>query len=244
MPADANPAFEVATIKPNDTGAHGMQQLTFNGHQFVVKAGSLIDLISFAYGVQAKQITGAPDWASSQRYDIEAVPDTPGMPSVPQINIMLKKLLADRFQLKFHKEQREMSAFVLTEGKGPQKPTPTQLGGPGPGFGAHPSPGGLTITARNGTIAEFAGFLQNIVLDRPVVDQTGLTGHYDLNITFTPDDSQFNGHPPPLPASTDNTPTAPSLTEAMQKDAGLRMEARKTPVDVIVIDHAERYSAN
>ena len=243
MAADANPSFEVATIKPNDSGANGMQQLTFNGHQFVTRASSLIDLISFSYQVQAKQIVNAPDWASQLRFDVEAVPDTEGNPTPDQMRMMIRKMLTERFKLTFHKEKREFSAFVLTTGKGPQKPTPTQVNGPGPGFGMRPAPGGLMIIARNGTMSEFTDFLQNIVLDRPVVDQTGLSGHYDLNITFTPDDTQFNGHPPPIPAATDNTPTAPSFAEAVQQ-VGLKIEARKAPVDVVVVDHVERYSAN
>ena len=125
MAADADPAFDVATIKPNDSGATSMQQLTLNGRDFQTKASSLSDLIAFAYNVQAKQIIGAPEWTERDRYDIAAVPDQEGAPSVEQLKIMVRKLLAERFQLKFHDDKRDMSAFVISVGKGGEKLTPT-----------------------------------------------------------------------------------------------------------------------
>ncbi len=99
------------------------------------------------------------------------------------------------------------------------------------------------LVVNNGTMADFTGFLQLIVLDRPVVDHTGLTGKYDLSFKFTPDDSMFHGHPPKPGATTDNAESLPGFFEGIQT-IGLKLDAEKTPVDVIVIDHAEKYSAN
>jgi uncharacterized protein (TIGR03435 family) len=244
MPADANPSFDVATIKPNDTGATGMQGLTVNGRNFATRASSLADLISFAYQVQMKQVIGLPDWASKDRYDIAAVPDIDGAPSADQVRSMIRKLITERFKLQFHHDKRELSAFVLTVSKDGPKLPPTEIKGPLPGIGMRPSPTGLSMMIRNAAIADFTGFLQGLVLDRPVVDRTGLTARYDFTVTFTPDDSLFNGHPPQLPARTDSTEAAPGFFEALNKQAGLKLEPQKTMVDVLAIDHVEKPSAN
>lgn len=243
MAADADPAFEVATIKPNDSGANNMQQLTINGRDFTVRAGSLADLLSFAYRVQVKQIQGLPDWATKDRYDIKATPDTEGAPSDMQVRNMIKKLLVERFQLKVRDDKKEMSAYVMTVVK-PGVLKPTQFPGPLPGLGFRPAQGGLTLSARNAKTSDLAQLLQSLVLDRPVVDRTGTTARYDMTILFTPDDSLFGGHPPPLPAKQDNVETAPNFFEALQKDVGLKLEAQKTQVDVLVVDHVEKPSAN
>lgn len=260
MAADADPSFEVATIKPNDSGATQMRGLTIQGREFRTNASSLQDLIAFAYNMQAKQIVDGQPWMSSDRYDILAVPDTPGVPNPEQVRVMIRKLLADRFKLTFHHEQREMSAYVLEVAKTGEKLTPTVIKGNLPGIGFRPGNDGLTMRAMNASMADFTGFLQVIVLDRPVVDRTNLAGKYDLKCTFTPDDSQFNGHPPRLPAPSSNaggttggvdgapsatdTAAAPSLFEAMQQQLGLKLTAQKTGVDVLVIDHVEKPSAN
>ncbi len=98
---------------------------------------------------------------------------------------------------------------------------------------------------RNASIKAMAAVLQMVVLDRPVVDRTGLTGKYDATIKFLPDDSQFNGHPPiPQTAKSDSVEALPNLFEAMQQQAGLKLEAQKTAVEVMAIDHVEKPSAN
>jgi uncharacterized protein (TIGR03435 family) len=253
MAADADPNFEVATIKPNNSGATSMQGLTMRGRNFATRASSLGDLIGFAYEVQAKQIVGSPDWLDKDRFDIAAVPEQEGSPSPEQIRIMIRKLLADRFKLTFHHDKRELSAYVLTAGKSGHKLTATQVKGTLPGIGMRPATGGLTLNMINATIPDFTGFLQLLVLDRPVVDQTGIQGRYDFQCTFSPDDSQFGGHPPQMPAppggnSTNATEAAataaPSLYDALQQQLGLKLTAEKTAVDVIAIDHVEKPSAN
>jgi uncharacterized protein (TIGR03435 family) len=95
----------------------------------------------------------------------------------------------------------------------------------------------------NARLADFTGFLQMLVLDRPVVDRTGITGRFDYNVTFTPDDSEFNGHPPKLP-QTETSDSAPNLFAAIQEQLGLKLDAQKTSVDVIAIDHVEKPSEN
>ena len=243
MAADANPGFEVATIKPNDSGGPTMQGLTMNGRNFATRNSSLLDLMKFAYNVQPKQIIGGPDWMDKDRFDIAGVPDVEGVPNVNQLRIMVQKLLADRWKLTFHHDKKELSAFVLTVLKSEPKLTPNTSGGPLPGMGMRPIPGGVMMGMNNGTMLDFTGFLQLLVVDRPVVDRTGITGKYDLSFKFMPDDSLFNGHPPKPGAATDNTETFPGFFEAIQT-IGLKLDSEKTPVDVIVIDHVEKYSAN
>jgi uncharacterized protein (TIGR03435 family) len=151
------------------------------------------------------------------------------------MRIMVRKLLADRFTLKFHHEKRDLSAYVLAAGKTGQKLTPTQVTGNLPGFFASPGTGGLTMHLVNGTMNDFTSFLQMLVLDKPVVDQR-------CNVTFTPDQSQFNGNAPKLPKA--DVPDAPDLFSAIQQQLGLKLSAERTSVDVLVIDHVEKPSPN
>ena len=244
MAADADPAFDVATIKPNNSGGATMQGLTVNGRNFQTRNSSATDLICFAYNIQKKQLVNAPDWVDKDRYDIAATIDTEGSPSDVQVRLMIQKLLTSRFGLTFHREKREMSAFVLTVAKTGQKMTKNDSGGTLPGFGMRPSPTGLMLPVFNSSMPNFVSFLQAMVVDRPVVDQTGLEGKWDFTIKFTPDDSLFNGHPPPLPAKTDTTESSPNFFDALQQQVGLKLEAQKTAVDVIAVDHLEKPSAN
>jgi uncharacterized protein (TIGR03435 family) len=243
MAEDADPAFDVATIKPNVTGGAALQQLTMIKRDFVVKNGSLEDLVGFAYDLQVKQIIGGPDWATKDRYDIAAVPDVEGQPNMVQSRGMVKKLLADRFALKLHNEKREMPAYVLTVGKSGQKLTTTQIKGSLPGMYLSPGKGGFTLNVMNATMADLTGFMQMLVLDRPVVNQTAISGRYDMHVTFTPDLSMFNGRA--LKATVEEgTEPAPDLYDAMEQQLGLKLTQEKAAVDVVVIDHVEKPSAN
>ena len=96
---------------------------------------------------------------------------------------------------------------------------------------------------RNGSIHDFTGFLQTLVLDRPVVDRTDLKGKFDFSLTFLPDETQFNGHSP-VGKLADGVEPAPSLPEALQQQLGLKLSAEKTSVEVIAIDHVEKPSSN
>jgi uncharacterized protein (TIGR03435 family) len=243
MAADADPSFEVATIKPNNSGGISLEKLTFPGRHFITENSSLADLIMFTYNVQMKQIIGAPDWIEKNRYDIDATPDQEGTPTADQVRVMIRKLLADRFQLKFHHDKRELSAFVLAVGKDGSTLKAAQPNGNLHGIGVQPANTGAMMFAYNAPVPAFTSFLQSNVLDRPVVDQTGLTGRYDFSVTFTPDDSQFNGRPP-VPKPTEGVEPAPNLFEAIQQQLGLKLTAEKTQVDVLAIDHVEKPSAN
>jgi uncharacterized protein (TIGR03435 family) len=242
MAANANPAFEVATIKPSDPARPG-QIVTLRGVEVITTNTTLHDLINLAYWLHPKQLAGGPAWTESDKYDVTGKPDAPGQPSVDQMKVMIQKLLADRFQLKFHFEKRDLPVYAIRIAKTEAKITRSQddpKGLPGWNFGRTPS--GTAFTFRNAPLSQVAALLQNS-LDKPVVDQSGLSERYDFTLTFTPDASQaalIGGPPPPA----DNPDAAPDLFAAFQQQLGLKLESTKAPVDVMVIDKVEKPSEN
>lgn len=240
MAADADPSFEVATIRPSDPAATSVG-FRVGGRKFSVLSTSLSVLIQWAYGVQEKQIVGGPDWLDNDKYDIVGVPDKEGKPSSAQWKMMTQKLLADRFKLTFHHDKRVLSVYALSVSKAGSKLTKSESSGPLISFSFETAAGGISLPVKNATMAEFASVMQTGVLDRPVVDQTRIEGRYDFVLKWAPDDSQFGGHPPA--ASPADTPL-PSLFTAIQEEVGLKLDAVKAPVDVLVIDHVEKPSAN
>jgi uncharacterized protein (TIGR03435 family) len=230
----------VATIKPGDHsyggGGHGFPS---RGRIFHAKNCTVNDLLVFAYGIQIKQIVDGPAWLDKDTFDISGEPDQPGQPSQHQWERMLQKLLADRFRLTVHQEKRNIPLFLLTLAKTGPKLTPSKddtLAALNMRF----SRNGFVLVARSQSIAELASALQDAVLDRPVVDATGLPGKFDFQITFAPGGGEFGGKEAPEPNSDSS---APSLFTAVQ-DLGLKLESREAPVDVMVIDHVEQPSPN
>ena len=243
MAADANPSFEVATIKPSDPASQGASMLVGRGgaNLFTTTNSTLSDLITFAYGLHARQVTGGPSWMETEKYDINAKPDQPGIPNVTQLRTMVQKLIADRFALTFHHEKKDLSVYAITVAKTGSKLSKSQSKGNLPGFGGR-GPGAIGV--QNSTMAEFAEFLQSRIVDHPVVDQTALTDRFDFQLKWTPDNAIA-----PL-AATGATPAAPNpddppdLFTAFQQQLGLKLEAAHAPVDVLVIDKVEKPSAN
>jgi uncharacterized protein (TIGR03435 family) len=246
MPANADPAFVVATIKPSNPNALG-QGYGFRGEDVTTSNTSLSWLITMAYSMHANQVIGVPGWFDSERFDVLGRPDTPGQPSRDQLKIMFKKLLAERFQLKFHLEKRELPAYTITVLKAGPKfsaSTADPNTGLGVGFGLAPG-GGMTFIVRNAPFASVANALQGNLLDRPVVDLTGLTGKYDFSVKFTPDPSQLAKVGPIPPGANATDPDAPpDIYAAFQQQLGLKLEATKTAVDVMVIEKIEKPSDN
>jgi uncharacterized protein (TIGR03435 family) len=244
MAANADPAFDVATIKPGTPGRQG-KLIGFQGRHFRTMNFNVNDLISFAYGLHAKQIVGAPAWLGEDLFDIDGVPDTEGEPSEKQQQIMVRKLLADRFQLTFHHEKRDLSVFVLTVNKGGPKLAKSQSGPNDPNGFFFTKLGSLNV--QNMTMAEFCIWFQGSVLDRPMVDQTGLSDRYDFKLNWTPDESQFaqfRGAGATVPPPIDDPNAPPSLYTAMQEQLKLKIEPMKTADDVIVIDRVQKPSAD
>lgn len=239
MDPKADPSFEVATIKLSDPNSQGKG---FGGPpgKFQTFNTTLNDLLMFAYQVQIKQIVSAPGWAESDKFNIVGKQDTPGQANEAQTQAMMQKLLVSRFGLKFHMDKKELPAYILTVAKSGPK-LKTSEGDPNnPSAFFFRQLGDLTF--RNITMESFSKWMQT-VLDRPVVNHTDLQGHFDGRLKWNPDESQFAIFGVKVVHS-DAPDAPPDLYKAIQEQIGLRLDAGKPNVDVIVIDHVEKPSEN
>jgi uncharacterized protein (TIGR03435 family) len=233
MPADADPSFEVVTVKPSSPDEQGSSIHAGGGH-LTIKNHTLNTMLLFAYGIHPKQIVDAPAWFATDRYDVDGVLDTEGEPNLKQMQRIVQKMLAERFELKLDEETRELLVYALMVAKeGPKltksKGDPNVLGDENDNMHS----GQITQTISNMSMTDFTLIMQ-FFTDRPVVDQTGLAGKWDFKWTWTQDESRVS-----LDA---NAP--PGMFTAIQEQLGLKLEAKKAPADVFVIDHIERPSAN
>ena len=241
MDSKADPSWEVATIKPSDPASPGKG---FGGapRKFQTHNTTLNDLIMFAYDVNAKQILNGPAWMETDKFDITTgQPDAPGSPNAAQLKLMLRKLLQSRFAMKYHTDKKEMSAYVLTVAKGGPKMTKSEADPNNLGAFGFRQLGNLIV--RNQTMADVAHGFQGAVFDRPVVDQTGLQGRWDFSLKWTPDDTQFAVFNVKI-VPNEAADAAPPIFTAIQEQIGLKLEAGKPQVDVMVLDHVEKPSEN
>jgi uncharacterized protein (TIGR03435 family) len=241
MSADANPSFEVATIKPSPPDARGAGSGISPAGRFTAHNQSLRGLMLFAYGLHPRQIEGGPAWFDTDRFDIAAQSDTQGSPNKQQLTTMLQKLLADRFQLRLHREKKELSIYAITVAKSGSRLPPSAEDPGGPPTASLDIRG--RFTASNMNLQEFTEGLQGQVLDRPVVNRTGLPGRFDFTLNWTPDEFQFQSFNV-KPSPPDNDATLPDLFQALEDQLGLKLESTKGPVEVLVIDHVEKPAAN
>jgi uncharacterized protein (TIGR03435 family) len=244
MPANAKPEFAVATIKPSrpdaPRGGYGIR-----GQDVTTTNVTVSWMIKLAFNVHAHQIAGAPAWVDSDRYDTVGRSDTPGEPSRDQMKLMIQKLLADRFQLKFHLEKKELPVYALVVAKsGPKLAVSAQDPNAFPGIGFGRAPGVITLFGRNTGLNGVANGLQSNILDKPVVDQTGLTGRYDFQLNFTPDPTQWANFGVPATASPNDLDAPPDIFTAFEQQLGLKLQSTRAVVDVMVIDRIERPSPN
>jgi uncharacterized protein (TIGR03435 family) len=241
MPADANPSFDVVTIKPSDTSApHGTFFRT-NGRHVIAYNISVGGLIAYGYGLHEKQIVDGPSSILAMHLDIDGLPDIEGHPNLKQSRLMFQKLLFSRFKLAFHNESRELSAYAIQIAKGgPKLVLTTRKLGDSTNFSYNCQ---AVLTVRNASVADVAKGMQEVFMDRPVVDQTGLHNRYDFDLKWTPDESQ--SYCPSDPARSRNDPNAaPDLYTAIQEQLGLRLIRTKAPIQVMIIDHVETPSEN
>jgi uncharacterized protein (TIGR03435 family) len=254
------PTFEVASVKPSPppTGNGIMRRLGAPDPGMINYGNAtLAMLISRAYGVKDFQVSG-PDWLTSLGYDVVAkVPA--GVPA-DQVPLMLQTLLAERFKLKLHRESKTIGVYALIVGKGGPKlkeSDPADLAGvPGPGVRMLVTPNGGREISGHMTMAQLTDVM-SFFMDRPVVDSTGLTGTYDVDMAFMPDErdqmqnklgpAMAMAGPPPAggndaarPAEAVSDATAGSIFSAVQEKLGLKLDPRKSPAEILVIDHAEK----
>jgi uncharacterized protein (TIGR03435 family) len=259
QPAAPRPEFEVASIKLNKSGDGRMMIMPDRGGRFAATNISLQFLVTLAYRIKDFQLSGAPAWLNSERYDIEAKAEgDPGFDAMPPL---LQTLLEDRLQFKYHREAKELPVYALVVAKAgklrasegecgprpdgpPPPPEPGKLPTPLCG-GAFMGPG--HINALKVPITQVVDMLSRLT-NRIVVDKTSLTGKYDINLQYTPEQGQFQappgGAPPGMPPLPPVDPNGPSLFTALQEQLGLKLESQKGPVEMIVIDHIERPSEN
>lgn len=254
------PKFEVATIKLAPAGAYGMFVRFDPGGRVSLTNMTLKGMIGFAWNLQPFQVSGGPPWIDSTRYVVAAKPD--GSPKSSEIPAMVQALLAERFQLAVHHGTQELPIYAvvlarkdgklgprLTQTKegsctifDPSKPRP-QPGAPRPRFCGTSGVSPNRLTAIGIPIANLAPMLQ-MVLDRTVIDKTGLTGNFDLTMEWSPDETQALQGPPDAPKPPPSDSAGPSIFTAIQEQLGLKLESEKGPVDVLIIDRAERPSGD
>jgi uncharacterized protein (TIGR03435 family) len=254
------PAYEVVSIKPSQSNGPTMSRFMFTPSGFIGSNVPLKGLIQDAYGLKEHQVFGAPSWLGSEFYDVEAKVEIPDVAVLHQLTAeqrerMLQPVLADRLQLKVHFETRDATVYELVvDKKGPKlqeaKPGdtyPNGLKGPEGGGGAglmRMRPGQLTAQAI--PISDLTQILSER-LGNTILDKTGLPGKYDIKLQW-----QEEGRPAPLPGPEGAQPgvsvaqdsSDPPIFTALQEQLGLRLESRKAPIQVMVIDHVERPSAN
>ena len=268
--AQATPQFDVVSIRPNTSG-EAMNRLAIEpGGRYRWTNTTLQQLIGMSYqrrGFDNREIIGGPDWVASARFDVIAhagsstpLIDPSGFPG--PLFAMVRAMLEDRFQLRVHNEQRERSVYALMlarrDGRVGPRLTPSdidcaavlhdQVQGKRPELtpagllpcAIRPAPGRLQGSALS--LEGFTGVLASL-LGRPVIDRTGLSGNFDIDLEFAPELVQGLAGAPvdtPPPARSD----LPSVFTALQEQLGLKLESTRAPVDVLVIDRAERPSEN
>ena len=204
-------------------------------------------LLAAAYDLHPQAIAGGPAWIESDHYDILA--KTPGAvrPNLNEQMAMLRKLLADRFKLTFHRESKELPIYALTVAKTGAKLKESAASPDASPEGPPPlifviAPQLVRLPGRSASMSELASVMQRAALDRPVLDKTGLSGRYDFELEWTPDESQFGGVLGKAPSADESL--KPGLFAAIQQQLGLRLEATRGVVSLLVIDHVERPSEN
>jgi len=257
-------AYEVASIKPNKS-VDNMVRLMYTPDSLSATGATVQMLIENAYDIQDNQLSGAPGWVRSDKYDIEAKMDSAVADRIHKLDDaeqrlairqhMLQALLADRCKLVIHRESTEQPVYVLVIAKGgsklheakPGDTYPNGLKGPngqpGAGMFRMGGPGVPSLTAQGIPISNLVRLLSR-QLGRKVIDKTGLTGIYDFTLKWTPDQNtpMFGGPAPAEAAPPDSS--GPSLLTAIQEQLGLKLESHKGPVELIVIDHVEKPSEN
>lgn len=230
--ADTPPAFDLADVhvSPHVTNPY-MRGGVLRGGRFDVHTASMVDLISYAYGVDSVKVQGGPSWLDTDRFEIIA--KAPAKTPPETVKLMVQTLLADRFQLKVHMDNKPMPAFVLSVGKG--KPKLKESDGDGnsgcQGQPQNPAPGTVpynVVSCHNRTMAQLADDLRNIAnayVTNPVVDQTGLKGSWDFELKWTS-----------RQLLTAAGADAITIFDAVDKQLGLKLEPQKVAVPVIVVD--------
>ena len=222
-------SFEVASIKPHPGIVTFSSDPSVRGNRVTATASTLLDIITVAYNVRYDQVSGAPGWASSEHYDVDARAGDQAI-STARMRPMLQALLADRFQLRVHRESRAIPMLALVVGKhGPKFRESSPTDDPKSSISAGGA--GMRLDFARQTMAALASRLSNNGAGRPVMDMTGLTGQYTFTLEWA---QEIPGHESELP----------SLPNALQDQLGLKLELTRGPGEFIVIDNVQKPSVN
>lgn len=237
--------FEVVSIKPAAPGARNSGYRGAPAGVLNATNVSLKMLISYAYDVRDYQVSGGPGWLDTEKYEVLAKSDSaapePASPSerVALMRARVQAMLADRFHLTLHRTTKELPIFRLVVGKN----GPKGLGEP-KSTSSDMVDNGHHLVCHKTSLDSFAKIFLQGELGRPVVNQTGLAGEFDFTMDWVPDEGQ-NRRPGEEPATVSTSAAdGPSFFTALQEQLGLKLEPAKGPVEVLVIDHAERASGN
>jgi len=242
------PRFEIISVKPSKDNLTRVQ-FTPDGMRGTSVTVRFLLFEGFG-GINQNQVSGEPSWSSSEGFDIEAKVDEADVPTLAKMSFeqrrtMFQQILTDRFKLATHHETRELPVYQLVIGKNGSRLKESAPGDPASGT---PQRRGMMfsrgkVTATGASVSMLIAPLSR-QLGRTIVDKTGLTGSYDFTLEWTPD----NAAPPPAggspPEAAAPDQSAPDIFTAIQEQLGLKLESTKGPVDVIVIDHIEKPSAN
>ena len=254
--APAAPAeFEVVSLKPNTSGSSFVMVQPSVGGRFTATNVNLRTLVAIAYNLRSFQLSGGPGWAGSERFDVTAKAD--GNPNQEQIALMLQSMLAERFQLKVHRENKEVPGYALSAAKNGLKLKASEGSSctAGQQLQAPAIPCGSFIIFANRLdgskvdLKQLATVLANTRdLSRPVVDKTETLGTFDIHLEWAPFEAGggFGGPGPGDAGEPPRSPdrSGPSLFTALQEQLGLNLDSQKVPAEMIVIDHAERPTEN
>lgn len=232
--ASLKETFEVASIKPSDPDARGSSSNN-DGRFLTIKNWTLKRLVQRAFGVQEYQVAGGPNWTDGYRFDIRAklderLPAIRGKEGQLRLQRMLEALLADRFQFQFHRETKVMPVYNMVVSKSGLKISEAKFTG-----SESTSTNNGHLTAKGLPMPSLATYL-SLALQQPVLDATGVSGVFDFEMTWAQQDI---GKAPDA-----NDPAGPSIFTALQEQLGLKLELAKGPVEMIVIDHAEKPTEN
>jgi uncharacterized protein (TIGR03435 family) len=243
-------AFEVASVKPAPppTGPGLRVGMNSDAGRITYSNVTLRNVLTQAYKVKDSQIVGH-DWLKSERYDITAkLPEGATKEQIPE---MLQTLLAERFKLALHRETKVMPVYAIVAAKNGPKLHEAEAESTKKGLRMMMGPKGMQLTG-SVTIERLADSLSNMMA-RPVIDMTETKAAYDIDLSWTPDESQMGGklgmmHGGPRPEGgsggggegKSEGPDGPSIFMALQEKLGLKLDARKMPVDLLTIDHAEK----
>jgi len=242
-------SFDVASVKVHPQSGDGMIRVRMNGGPGTPDPGrlnyenvSLKAVLGKAFDVKSYQLT-SPDWTDSERYDITA--KIPQGTTKEQFGAMLQTLLAERFKLTYHREKKDLPAYVLVVGKAGSKMKASEGPAAG-GTSMRMQPGKATMNAAGVSMTQLVDMLANQV-DRPIVDGTELTGKYDFTLEFAPEMrnmpglmSGHGGAPGEGGGPVAEGESAPSLFTAVQEQLGLKLEPKKAMLDLIVVDRLEK----